>query len=115
MNKIVIENRRITIRKVAEDVGILVGSYHAIFRIFLGMKRVSAKFVPKLLNFEEKNRCMSIAQELLNDVNNNSNLLRRAIIGDEIWEYGYDVDTKAQSSQWKRSEEPRPKKARLVR
>ena len=29
--KIVMENRRITIREVAEDVGISVDSYHAIF------------------------------------------------------------------------------------
>ena len=27
---------------------------------------------------------------------------------------GYDIETKAQSSQWKRPEEPRPKKARQV-
>jgi len=29
--------------------------------------------------------------------------------------YGYDIETKAQSSQWKLPEEPRPKKARQVR
>ena len=31
VKKIVMENRRITIREVAEDVGISVDSYHAIF------------------------------------------------------------------------------------
>ena len=37
--------------------------------------------------------------------------------GDESWvyEYGYDIETKAQSSQQKRPEEPKPKKARQVR
>ena len=29
--------------------------------------------------------------------------------------YGYGIETKAQSSQWKRPEEPRPRKARQVR
>ena len=29
--------------------------------------------------------------------------------------YGYNIETKAQSSHWKRPEEPRPKKARQVR
>ena len=52
VKKIVLENRRITIRKVAEDVGISVGSYHAIFSNILGLKCVAAKFVPKLLNFD---------------------------------------------------------------
>jgi len=35
--------------------------------------------------------------------------------GDETWVYGcYDVETKAQSFQWKRPEARRPKKARQV-
>ena len=34
VKKIVMENRRITIREVAEDVRISVGSCHGIFRIF---------------------------------------------------------------------------------
>ena len=42
-------------------------------------------------------------------------LLKKVITGDESWVYGYDIETKAQSSQWKRPEEPRLKKARQVR
>ena len=110
VKKIVMENRRITIREVA-DVGISVGSCHAIFSDVLGMKRVTVKFVPKLLNFDQKNCRMSIAQKLLNDVNDDPDLLKRIITGDETWVYGYDVETKSQSSQWKRPEEPRPKKS----
>ncbi|UYV80564.1 hypothetical protein LAZ67_19000694 [Cordylochernes scorpioides] len=41
--------------------------------------------------------------------------ITRVITGDEAWVYGYDVETKAQSSQWKLPHEPRPKKARQVR
>jgi len=68
VKKIVMENHRIT-REVVEDVSISVGSYHTIFSDVLGMKRVAAKFVPKLLNFDQrtkdqKNCRMSIAQEL---------------------------------------------------
>ena len=33
----------------------------------------------------------------------------------ESWVYGYDIETKAQSSQLKRLEEPRSKKAHQVR
>ncbi|UYV70868.1 hypothetical protein LAZ67_8000923 [Cordylochernes scorpioides] len=43
------------------------------------------------------------------------NLLQRVITGDEAWVYGHDVETKAQSSQWKLPHEPRPKKALQVR
>ena len=54
VKKIVMETRRITIREVAEDVGISVGSCHAIFSDIWGLKRVATKFVPKLLNFAQK-------------------------------------------------------------
>ena len=90
------ENRRITIREVAEDVGILVGSCYAIFSDILGLKRVAAKFVPKLLNFDPKTRRMTIAQEMLNGVNHDPDLLKRVITGDESWVYGFDVETKTQ-------------------
>ena len=41
-------------------------------------------------------------------------LLKKITTGDESWVYVYDIETKAQSSQWKRSEEPKSKKARQV-
>ena len=115
VKKIVMENRRITIREVAEDVDISVGSCHAIFSNILGMKGVGAKFVPKLLNFDQKTRRMNIAQEMLNDVNDDPDFLKRVITGNESWVYGSDVETKAQSSQWKYTKSPRPKKTRQVR
>jgi histone-lysine N-methyltransferase SETMAR len=37
------------------------------------------------------------------------------ITGDESWVYGYDPETKAQSSKWKHPSSPRPKKAQQVR
>ncbi|UYV72043.1 hypothetical protein LAZ67_9001628 [Cordylochernes scorpioides] len=79
------------------------------------MRRVAAKFVPKLLNCDQKQHRMNIANEMLDSVRDDPNLLQRVITGDEAWVYGYDVKTKAQSSQWKLPHEPRPKKARQVR
>ena len=52
---------------------------------------------------------------MLTMFNDDPDLLKKVIAGDESWVYGYDIETKAQSSQWKRPEEPRPKKARQVR
>ena len=36
-------------------------------------------------------------------------VLKKVISCDESWVYGYDIETKAQPSQWKRLEEPRRK------
>ena len=70
------------------------------------MKRAAAKIVPKLLNFEQKQPHMDIAQEMLID----SDLLKKLITGDESWMYGYD-----NGNQWKHPEKPRPKEAHQVR
>ena len=61
------------------------------------MTRVAAKFVLKLLNFEQKQHCINIAQEILDSVRDDPNLLQRVITGGESWVYRYDLETKAQS------------------
>ncbi|UYV64848.1 hypothetical protein LAZ67_3002154 [Cordylochernes scorpioides] len=111
VEKMILANRRITVREVAEDLNISIGSCHSIFINDLGMRRVAAKFVPKLLNCDQKQHRMNIANEMLDSVRDDPNLLQRVITGDEAWVYGYDVETKAQSSQWKLPHEPRPKKS----
>ncbi|UYV84734.1 hypothetical protein LAZ67_X003247 [Cordylochernes scorpioides] len=113
--KMILANRRITVREVDEDLNISIGSCHSIFINDLGMRRVAAKFVPKLLNCDQKQHRMNIANEMLDSVRDDPNLLQRIITGDEAWVYGYDVETKGQSSQWKLPHETRPKKARQVR
>ena len=65
----ILDNCRITIREVTDDVGILFGSCQAIFMDVLVMKRAAVKIVSKLLNFELKQRLMDIAQEMLTPFN----------------------------------------------
>ena len=55
MKKMILDNRRITIAKVASGVGISVGSYQAIYIDVLGMKRAAVKIVPKLLILSKNN------------------------------------------------------------
>ena len=86
---------RITIREVAVDVGISFWSCQSIFTDVLGMKRTAAKFVPKLLNFEQKQRRMDIAQEMLTTFYDYPDLLKKFITGDK------SLKQKNQSSQWK--------------
>ena len=51
---------------------------------------------------------------MLTTFNDHSDLLEKVITGDESQAYGHDIETNAQSSQWKRLEEPRTKKAHQV-
>ena len=52
---------------------------------------------------------------MLTTFKDNSDLLKKFITGDKSLVYGYDIETKAQSFQWKNSEEPGTKKASQVR
>ena len=79
------------------------------------MNRVSAKFVPRLLTDDQKENRAEISQELLANANGSENFLKNIITGDEMWVYGYDVETKMQSSQWMGKGSPRPNKARISR
>ena len=108
-------SRRLTIREVADEVEISIGSCHKIFTEKLQMRRVSARFVPRLLTDDQKENRVEISQELLANANGNENFLENIITGDETWVYVYDVETNMQSSQWLGKGSLRPKKARMSR
>ena len=76
----------------------------------LKMLLVAAKFVPRLLTEEQKQNRVTVSQELLDRLNTDENFLKNVITVDETWVYGYDVETKVQSSQWVGKSSPRPKK-----
>jgi histone-lysine N-methyltransferase SETMAR len=65
------EDRRITVRELANEIEVSIGSAHSILTEDLGMRRESAKFVPKLLTMEQKQRRLEIAQDMLDNANSN--------------------------------------------
>jgi len=96
-------------------VGISIGSCHQIFTENLQTCRVSAKFVPRLLTDNQKENRVDISQELLANAKANENFLKSIITEDETWVYGYDVETKMQSSQWMGKGSPQLKRAQMSR
>ncbi|XP_068229679.1 protein GVQW3-like [Palaemon carinicauda] len=114
VQNLVMADRRSTVRETAQEVGLSKDSAHAILRDDLNMHRVAAKFVPRLLSPEQKDLRCQVVKDLLNTANTDPQFLNTVITGDESWVYGYDPETKRQSSQWKHPESPRPKKARQV-
>ena len=61
VKKMILDNSRITIREVADDVGISFGLCQAIFTDVSGIKRAAANIVRNLLNFEQKQQGMDTA------------------------------------------------------
>lgn len=108
-------DRRLTVRELAEEIGISIGSCHSILTETLGMRRVSAKFVPRLLTDEQQENRVQVAADLFDNATKNPGFMNNIITGDETWVYGYDPETKAQSSHWKTPKSPRMKKAKMTR
>ena len=109
------EDRRYTTDKISEATGVSWSSCQWILTVDFNMRHAAAKFVPRLLTQDQKNTCLTLCQELKNQIESNQNILSKVITGDEGWCYGYDPQTKQASNQWKTPISPRPKKARQVR
>ncbi|KAJ4432049.1 hypothetical protein ANN_20663 [Periplaneta americana] len=60
VRNLVMADRRLTVREIAEEVGVRKDSAHAILRDDLNMNRVAAKFVPKLLSPEQKTSVVTL-------------------------------------------------------
>ena len=76
IDQVVHSNHRLTIREMSDDCDII--SFRSCQRILtghLGMRRIAAKFVPRLLSQEQKDNRVAICQELLDraDDGNNNN------------------------------------------
>jgi histone-lysine N-methyltransferase SETMAR len=67
------------------------------------------------LTADQKQQHVNVCKELHQITSNDATILSRVITGDKSWIYSYDPETKQQSSQWKRSNSPRPNKARQVK
>jgi len=72
------------------------------------MKRVCAKFVPRLLTNDQREQRQTIARDLFESSCEDVQFLKNIVTGEESWVYGYDPETKQQSSQWKDLTSPRP-------
>nr|XP_054922671.1 uncharacterized protein LOC126523331 [Dermacentor andersoni] len=103
VNAVVMRDRRVTIREIAEGVGIRTFSAHSIMTEDLAVKRVAAKFVPKLLTVQQKQLRVEVSQDTLDSTNIDPDFMNTIITGDDSWVYGYDPATESQLSQWTHS------------
>ena len=83
VSEMIRSNRRLTIREISEDLKISFGSIHKIITTDLNMRRVSAKFVPRVLTVEKKQQPLSISLELRDRAASDCSFLGNVITGDE--------------------------------
>jgi hypothetical protein len=73
VRQIVCSNRRLTVREVAEEGNISIGSCHDILTTKLEMHRVVSKFVTRLLTQDQRDSRIAICQELLERASEDEN------------------------------------------
>ena len=111
IRQIVRENHRLTVRSIAGQANIDRETVRKILTEDLDMRKVCSKMVPKELTEKQKQRRVTICQDLLEM---QDDILGRVITGDETWVYQYDPETKWQNAQWKTANSPTTKKIPLV-
>ena len=112
VHEVILEDRRRTIHDVCNHVGLSCGSCQRILAYELNMRRIAAKFVPRLLNNDQRDHQVQVCTTLQEAVRHDPNFLSRVITGDESWVYDYNPETK---QQWKTPSSLRPKKVRQIR
>ena len=105
------KDRRVCIETISAQFDVSVGTVHTIIREELKMQKICAKFSPRVLREDQKERRCQDSREMVELINSDPAVLDALVAYDESWIYFYDPETKRQSSQWKYAGSPRPKKA----
>ncbi|XP_076623122.1 histone-lysine N-methyltransferase SETMAR-like [Colletes latitarsis] len=115
IHKTVLNDRRLKVRELANMVGISKSAVQRILAENLDMRKLCARWVPRLFTMEQKQRCEDVSIECLTMFHRNkAEFLRRFITMDETWVHHFTPESKEQSKQWTVRGEPAPKKAKTV-
>lgn len=113
VEKLVLEDRRITVKTLASAVKIDEKSVRSILHDRLRMNKVSSRWVPRMLTTLHKQNRVTICSELLARAGADSgNFFDRIVTMDETWVHHYDPETKQASMEWRHSNSPPPRKFR---
>ena len=86
---------------------------HNIFHKYLDIRRLSARWVPRLLTLDQKrNRVKSCKEGLQLFRKNPQDFKRHFVSVDETWIHYYTPETNKQSKQWVTNGESAPKQAK---
>ena len=114
VEQFIMNERRITVSEIAYQCDISIGSAHEIIKS-LGFHKLSARWVPRLLTSEMKQKRLNASLVNLKMMNDrNSNFFERLITVDEAWFHQFEIETKEQSKQWCRKGENPHVKAKQV-
>lgn len=113
IHRMVLNDRKLKLREIAELMHI---SYERVFNILhehLHLKKLLARWVPRVLTMEQKeNRIIASERGLEMYKRNPTEFVSRLVTMDETWIHHYTPESKQQASQWTEEGESRPKRSK---
>ena len=107
---LVYSDRRIQVEEIAQALSISHGSISTILHDRLGMRKLTARWVPKSLSNEQMATSTSVCSTLLKHFRAKDDFLLHLVTVDETWVHYYEPENEAQSCQWVGPGSPRLKK-----
>ena len=92
------KEHRVSIETISAQFDVSVGTVHTIIREELKMWKICARFVPRVLREDQKERRCHDSREMVKLINSDPTVLDALVTYDESWIYCYDPETKRQSS-----------------
>jgi len=110
IHELISKDRQILAKSIAEQLGISREQVGSNILEDLYMRKLSAYWVPKCLNVDQKRPWCHSSEQLLEFFQRDPNdFLSQSVTMDETWLYHYDLETKQQSVEWQQSGLPHPK------
>lgn len=117
VHQIVMEDRRLKLDEIAEASGISHERAHNILHEHLGMRKLTARWVPRFLTIEHKRVRVNFSKECLERFKCDTiDFLHRFVTVDEIWIHHYNTSEikEQQSKRGKTDSEPVQKKTKTT-
>ena len=115
IHDVVLSDRRLKVREISGTVNTSMGRVWHILLECLGMRKLSAKWVPRLLTADHKRARVVASEQCLGMFQRNSKeFLRPYATVDETWIHYHTPDTENQSKMWTGPGQSATKKAKTV-
>ena len=106
---LVYSDRRVQVEEIAQALGISYGSVSTILHDRFGMRKLTARWVPKSLSDEQMATGVSVCSALLKRFRSKDDFLLRLVTVDETWVQYYEPENKTQESSVGRAWVPEAK------
>ena len=90
INDFMNRDRRVFIETLSAQFNVSVGAVHIIIREELKMRKICAKFVPRVLREDQRERRCNDSKEMVELINSDPQVLDALVTCDKSWIYCYD-------------------------